>query len=277
MADVAKQVLGPVSAYALAKQQGYSGTLEEWAQDQANAGANAAAAKKSAEDAAAILEQIKENNKSYDEEINKLKALKPEDIGAQPAGDYALKNEIPAPYTLPTATADTLGGVKSSEAVTVNADGTMTVNQLNGKDASEYALKTDLTGGDVQTVNGVAPDETGNVQLTAGNVGARPDTWTPSAQDVGALPSDGTAADSAKLDGKDSVYYHKKFSHPRNLLDNSDFTNPVNKRGQTSYTGNGYTIDRWRTTAATTSHELTSGGIKVFGSATANHSLQTSL
>lgn len=139
MDDVVKQVLGPVSAYALAKQQGYSGTLEEWAQDQANAGANAAAAKKSAEDAAAILEQIKENNKSYDEEINKLKELKPEDIGAQPAGDYALKNEIPAPYTLPTATADTLGGVKSSEAVTVNADGTMTVKQLNGKGAEYYA------------------------------------------------------------------------------------------------------------------------------------------
>lgn len=29
-----------------------------------------------------------------------------------------------------------------------------------------------------------------------------------------------------------------------NLLDNSDFTNPVNQRVQTSYTG-GYTIDRW--------------------------------
>ena len=32
-----------------------------------------------------------------------------------------------------------------------------------------------------------------------------------------------------------------------NLLDNSDFRNPVNQRGQTSYTGNQYTIDRWRT------------------------------
>ena len=33
---------------------------------------------------------------------------------------------------------------------------------------------------------------------------------------------------------------------PRNLLDNSDFSNPVNQRGQTSYTGNGkYTVDRW--------------------------------
>lgn len=32
---------------------------------------------------------------------------------------------------------------------------------------------------------------------------------------------------------------------PRNLLDNSDFRNPVNQRGQTDYTSNGYTIDRW--------------------------------
>ena len=30
-----------------------------------------------------------------------------------------------------------------------------------------------------------------------------------------------------------------------NLLDNSDFTNPVNQRGKTEYT-NGYTIDRWK-------------------------------
>lgn len=32
----------------------------------------------------------------------------------------------------------------------------------------------------------------------------------------------------------------------KNLLDNSDFTNPVNQRGQTSYSGQGYGIDRWR-------------------------------
>lgn len=31
----------------------------------------------------------------------------------------------------------------------------------------------------------------------------------------------------------------------RNLLDNSDFTNSVNQRGQTNFTGNGYVIDRW--------------------------------
>lgn len=33
---------------------------------------------------------------------------------------------------------------------------------------------------------------------------------------------------------------------PYNLLDNSDFTCPVNQRGKTSYTGKGYTLDRWK-------------------------------
>lgn len=36
-----------------------------------------------------------------------------------------------------------------------------------------------------------------------------------------------------------------------NLLDNSDFTNPVNQRGATSYTKAGYTIDRWELSANT--------------------------
>lgn len=36
-----------------------------------------------------------------------------------------------------------------------------------------------------------------------------------------------------------------KKAAPRNLLDNSDFRNPVNQRGQASYTGE-YGIDRWR-------------------------------
>ena len=50
-----------------------------------------------------------------------------------------------------------------------------------------------------------------------------------------------SAANSAKLGGKAPEYYLQ----PRNLLDNSDFRNPVNQRGATSYSGTTYTIDRW--------------------------------
>ena len=50
----------------------------------------------------------------------------------------------------------------------------------------------------------------------------------------------------------------------RNLLDNSDFRNPVNQRGKSSYTANGYTIDRWfnQSDATTT---VNSGSITVTG------------
>lgn len=50
-----------------------------------------------------------------------------------------------------------------------------------------------------------------------------------------------SAANSAKLGGKAPEYYLQ----PRNLLDNSDFRNPVNQRGVSSVTTTGYTIDRW--------------------------------
>ena len=68
--------------------------------------------------------------------------------------------------------------------------------------------------------------------VTAEQVGARPDTWMPTAEQVGAVtPAELNAA--------------IRKAAPRNLLDNSDFRNPVNQRGQTTYTNNGYTIDRW--------------------------------
>lgn len=57
------------------------------------------------------------------------------------------------------------------------------------------------------------------------------------------------------LGGRAPGYY----TNPRNLLDNSDFRNPVNQRGATSYTGSVYTIDRWKLSANTLN--VGSGGI----------------
>ena len=56
-----------------------------------------------------------------------------------------------------------------------------------------------------------------------------------------ALKTD-VAPDSTMLGGKAPEYYIQ----PRNLLDNSDFRNPVNQRGASSYSGNFVRlIDRW--------------------------------
>ena len=51
---------------------------------------------------------------------------------------------------------------------------------------------------------------------------------------------------TAKLELTADYNNKVKKAAPANLLDNSDFTNPVNQRGQNSYNGIGYNIDRWR-------------------------------
>lgn len=66
--------------------------------------------------------------------------------------------------------------------------------------------------------------------------------------------------DAETLGGKAPEYYIQ----PRNLLDNSDFTNPVNQRGQESYSGaSQYTIDRWRTWTKEAAITMVDGGISV--------------
>ena len=53
-----------------------------------------------------------------------------------------------------------------------------------------------------------------------------------------------------------------------NLLDNSDFRNPVNQRGQTSYSlgaWGGYTIDRWAVSGEGATVTLTPNGLQVSG------------
>jgi len=47
-----------------------------------------------------------------------------------------------------------------------------------------------------------------------------------------------------------------------NLVDNWDFRNPINQRGSSSYTGQGYTIDRWKISSTYGKLDIISGGIK---------------
>jgi len=73
------------------------------------------------------------------------------------------------------------------------------------------------------------------------------------------------AYDSSNLGGKPPAYY---IQH-RNLLDNSDFTDPINQRSLSSVTGHGYIIDRWRSHFSANVLELTADGIKVTTTSTA--------
>lgn len=111
--------------------------------------------------------------------------------------------------------------------------------------------------GDIKdlTINGKKP-EAGALTLTAEDVGARADDWMPTAEDVGALGKDAQAKDSAKLGGKAPEHYIQ----PRNLLDNSDFTNPVSQRGAGNVTAQyGYPIDRWEFDKSSASLDASAG------------------
>lgn len=111
--------------------------------------------------------------------------------------------------------------------------------------------------GDIKdlTINGKKP-EAGALTLTAEDVGARADDWMPTAEDVGALGKNAQAKDSAKLGGKAPEYYVQ----PRNLLDNSDFTNPVSQRSAGNVTAQyGYPIDRWEFDKSSASLDASAG------------------
>ena len=123
--------------------------------------------------------------------------------------------------------------------------------------------------GSVSSVAGVSPDSNGNVPL--------------SAQDLGALPSSGGAmtgpinmnglaiqnvadpVENGDAASKGFVNAAVRKAAPRNLLDNSNFRNPMNQRARTIYTGTGgkvYTIDRWLTWSTNTI-SIVNGGISV--------------
>ena len=109
-------------------------------------------------------------------------------------------------------------------------------NGLNITANDVNALSIDLSNADRGAATGINADTLGGI--AAGDYVLKTDTIENAVNSVNAE----TAADSNLLGGKAPIYYIQ----PRNLLDNSDFTNPVNQREWTG--GNGvykYTIDRW--------------------------------
>lgn len=78
------------------------------------------------------------------------------------------------------------------------------------------------------------------------------------------LPKDG-AAGQVLTKTATGTAWAKAPGQPRNLLDNSDFRNPVNQRGQTTYTSD-YGFDRWRIYSESASMVKKDGYITITGS-----------
>ena len=144
-----------------------------------------------------------------------------------------------------------------SASVPVVAQGkymwTRTTNRFNtGNPVVAYSVsRMGMDGsGSVSSVADISPNADGNVPLKAEDIGAVPSTG---GEMTGELKMNGqpisglnapTANDQAANMG--FVNQQVKKAAPRNLLDNSDFRNPVNQRGQTSYADDSCAIDRWR-------------------------------
>ena len=60
---------------------------------------------------------------------------------------------------------------------------------------------------------------------------------------------------------------------PIDLLINSYFIAPVNQRGHTTYTGQGYTIDRWTGVNAATQINLTTNGMELYHAGTSGYAV----
>lgn len=97
---------------------------------------------------------------------------------------------------------------------------------------------------------------------------------------LGGLPASEYAlkTDIPSLEGyAQETYVDDTFNRvPRfayNLLDNSDFTNPVNQRGKISYAGAGYAIDRWINGTSGTTTTLSNIGLEIAHTGTTGYSI----
>lgn len=126
--------------------------------------------------------------------------------------------------------------------------------------------------GSVSSVAGVSPDTTGNVTLTAADVGA----LAVSGGDMtGAIDMNGQPISGLNDPVEDTQAARKGYvdasvrkAAPRNILDNSDFTNLVAQAGISGKHGSVvYAADRWKLTSGTVTY--TAGtGLKLNGTIT---------
>lgn len=126
--------------------------------------------------------------------------------------------------------------------------------------------------GSVSSVAGVSPDSDGNVTLTADDVGA---LSVSGGNMTGAINMNGQPISGLNDPTEDTQAARKGYvdasvrkAAPQNLLDNSDFRNPVNQRGQANYSlsaWGGYCIDRWSAHASGANVTIGSGGLTLSG------------
>lgn len=142
-----------------------------------------------------------------------------------------------------------------------------TTNFNTGDPAVSYSVtRMGIDGiGSVSSVNDKSPSDSGNVTLTAGDIQASGNASVQEeldnavkynttqsltaeqqaqARDNINAPAPYEAGENISITGR--IITTKAFPCNPGLTDNGYFGNPVNQRGQASYVGAGYSIDRWK-------------------------------
>lgn len=143
-----------------------------------------------------------------------------------------------------TAKATTLEA--GSSATASYANGVLTIGVPTGPQGPKGEKGDTGSAGPSTSVNKVAPVD-GNVTLTAASV-----------------PMSATENTTVQA----AVTAARKGKAVHNLLDNSDFRNAVNQRGESSYSGTGdkkYTIDRWYSWSTSVTVSPSSAGLLITG------------
>lgn len=147
-----------------------------------------------------------------------------------------------------------------------------TINFNSGNPVVSYSVsRMGLDGaGSVSSVANISPDSNGNVPLAAGDVGALPSTGGDVTGELrmNGQPISGLNPPTEETEAANKGYVDEsvKGAAPHNILDNSDFRNPVNQRGASSYnTAHAYCIDRWKLNdyAGTGTLAVTASGVKL--------------
>ncbi len=173
-------------------------------------------------------------------------------------GTFATKAVAPALTNDSTTRQISLAKISIKAGATEISAADITDERL---DAAVCGLVTDRVNVDTKTINAQVMALVNELRTKLSEVEAQ--TYYASKEYV----------DTAKSAANTYTDASVRKAAPRNLLDNSDFRNPVNQRGQASYTSYGYGIDRW-----TSSHDfsvnVSDGCITLTGTETFHHLMQ---
>ena len=203
------------------------------------------------------------------------------------AGDPARLNSSAVEYQVSNSGTIIPSGTWSA-SVPVVAQGKylwtrITQNFNTGNPVISYSVsRMGLDGsGSVSSVANISPDVNGNVPLTAADLNALSNTG---GDLTGELRMNGQPISGLNPPTSDTqaanmgfVNQQVKKAAPRNLLDNSDFTNPVNQRGKKSYSEKGYYLDRWLCNNTRTTVTINDGYINIAASSEGNGYLRQTL